>query len=899
MEIIESTGLWRRTLSEENWSEKAPGSLGREFASRLRESFKLFRKRVSILTSQIESSFRDLCVHDITHNDALWPCADLLLGDDYPLNPVESYVLGGAFLLHDAGLALASYPDSQEELERDLLWQDCAAQVFRRTEGRTITEQEMANLDTEVRQEANELFLRLRHAKRAETLGIVGYRASSGDAEYFLIDDADLRDAFGHIVGRIAYSHWWSPEQVREKFSRPFGACPGSPADWTVDPLKIAFILRASDAIQIDATRAPALLRALRKPVGISDCHWRFQHRMQTPCLENGRVVFTSTRPFLLDDADAWWVGLDLLRLANRELHAVDDILRESGRERFRANQVQGVDDPKKLARTVEVQGWLPVHTAIHVSDVRQLVETLGGRGLYGNRAYVPLRELIQNARDAVHARRLEEGRDEDWGDIRVELESRDGVTFLTVSDTGIGMSENVLSSALLDFGQSYWDSQDMIYDHPGLAAKGFQPTGRYGIGFFSVFMLGDSVRVISRRPEDRQSECRVLEFAGGLKGQIFLRDANDDETLLEPGTKVVVVLRDDPAVPGGLLGPCAIGTRSVIPDGRYQKGEPWRLCDLCGWIAPALDVDLVVIHEQECVTAVRANDWLSLPAHDLLQRLLLYRDDVSVLSESDVFRRIADNVEPIRNSSGEVIGRAALTDHLTVRMKGAAESIRAPSAITAGGFRADESLGISGLLIGTSTGPSRITSEPLAYKDRLALSGWASSQSRKVGALSRDLLVLQRYAQLIRFFGGDTGDLPVFRDCDGFKSFNEIAGSSKLADEIELIQDMWGEEHGGSVVLTERQLGVSSGKFKSVFDFKAGKDPKKRADHPRWDQYWMSLWGAAIEAVARSWNVRLQDVLEASEFRAGLDKPQLDENGRQVFRITSDVLRAPIGKRR
>jgi hypothetical protein len=48
-------------------------------------------------------------VHDLTHADALWETASLVTGPDVELNPAEGFVLGAAFLFHDAAMGLAAY----------------------------------------------------------------------------------------------------------------------------------------------------------------------------------------------------------------------------------------------------------------------------------------------------------------------------------------------------------------------------------------------------------------------------------------------------------------------------------------------------------------------------------------------------------------------------------------------------------------------------------------------------------------------------------------------------------------------------------------------------------------------------------------------------------------------
>lgn len=64
------------------------------------------------------------------------------------------------------------------------------------------------------------------------------------------------------------------------------------------------------------------------------------------------------------------------------------------------------------------------------------------------------------------------------------------------MEDDGIGMSERTITTSLLDFGKSFWSSDAVMQEFAGLLAKGLSATGRFGVGFFSVFVLGDVVRV-------------------------------------------------------------------------------------------------------------------------------------------------------------------------------------------------------------------------------------------------------------------------------------------------------------------------------------------------------------------------------------------------------------------
>src|SRR3546814_1595102 len=98
----------------------------------------------------------------------------------------------------------------------------------------------------------------------------------------------------------------------------------------------------------------------------------------------------------------------------------VDRVLRDRQKKPLVVRRVEGVHSPSDLARTVETIGWVPVDSTVRVSDVPNIVGTLGGSKLYGDGAAAPIRELIQNGLDAITARRRLQGRPPKWGELQV-----------------------------------------------------------------------------------------------------------------------------------------------------------------------------------------------------------------------------------------------------------------------------------------------------------------------------------------------------------------------------------------------------------------------------------------------------------------------------------------------
>jgi hypothetical protein len=146
-------------------------------------------------------------------------------------------------------------------------------------------------------------FLRQLHAQNAEKLALLSFQAKGREA-VALIDDAEIRQTFGRIIGRLAHSHWWSISEVERAFDRIIGAPHWCPPQWTIDPLKVACLLRTADAAHIDARRAPIFARALTEIEQSSDVHWRFQEKLNKPyrkedawCLQRGKRFLRGKPP--------------------------------------------------------------------------------------------------------------------------------------------------------------------------------------------------------------------------------------------------------------------------------------------------------------------------------------------------------------------------------------------------------------------------------------------------------------------------------------------------------------------------------------------------------------------------------------------------------------------------
>lgn len=863
---FENTPLWQESLAKQLSNEDLEKD--REF---FRANFESFRANAGLLAAEISRDLPDFTVHDITHLDALWEMASIICGSDYELNPAEAFVLGGAFLIHDLGMGLAAYPEGIEELKRLVVWEDTISY---------LTKQNPSASNESVEKEATSIVLRSLHAKHAEKLALISW---GGDKKFYLINDPELREAYGPIIGLIAHSHWWSSGELVKKLPDSLGAFERMPNDWGVDPIKLACIMRVSDASHIDTRRAPLLLKALRQPNEYAQQHWLFQQRLYQPRLESERLVYTSKSSFRPDEFNSWWLCFDTLKMIDEELRDVDSILGDSRRPRLKAKGVAAINNINLLSRLIGTDGWVPVDTKIHVGNVAKLVKSLGGEQLYGKNLLVPLREIIQNACDAVRARRTLEGEDSTWGTVTVRAGSDKTGHYIEVEDNGVGMSTAVLSGPFLDFGTSLWNSSLMHEEFPGLESKGFSSTGKYGVGFFSTFMWGERVSVTTRRFEESRKSTRVLNFDKGLSSRPLLREAHEDEYIKDGGTRIRVYFSSYEEY------------RKLFSEDYHDNFELNEVVeDLC----PCLDVSIatedLISGKSELV--LNADDWKSLDSIAFVKRSLGNRN-FKRLSEEDaaILTELSKNIRNIV-FNGDIVGRGFLSNiPRFLSDRDGRESIE--GAVTVGGFRTSCLSNLVGLFVGKPARASRDIGIPLASGKEL--SNWASDQATLLMEDTNPENQLE-CASYIKVLGGNIQEMAVAQHSSGIitlSQFKNIVG--KGLKEIVLVQD-------AALSNLERKFGKISLK-NHVFSVDPGRPgvlqtriedswlewPEMQSE--RFHDY--TLQGELEEAFSLVWGVSLDSVLASSDISTDDESYSYvigESDGKEIEADHIDIIRLP-----
>jgi molecular chaperone HtpG len=158
--------------------------------------------------------------------------------------------------------------------------------------------------------------------------------------------------------------------------------------------------------------------------------------------------------------------------------------------------------------------------------DLRGLVDLLSHHLYSSPKVY--LRELLQNAVDAITARRAEEPD----APARVRLFAADGG--LRVEDSGVGLTEADVHSLLATIGRSSKRAE-------GLQEVRSDFLGQFGIGLLACFVVAERIRVVSRSA--RTPDAPPVEWTARDDGSYTVRTLPHEQRR-EPGTTVHMVAR-------------------------------------------------------------------------------------------------------------------------------------------------------------------------------------------------------------------------------------------------------------------------------------------------------------------------------------------------------------------
>lgn len=183
-------------------------------------------------------------------------------------------------------------------------------------------------------------------------------------------------------------------------------------------------------------------------------------------------------------------------------------------------------------------------------AETRKVLHILT-HSLYTNRE-IFLRELISNASDALDKLRYRINKGESPRHAEMPLEIRitldKDANTITIADTGLGMTAEELAENLGTIARSGSEQfmADLAAAQPeseGAAADAANIIGRFGIGFYSVFMVADKVEVTSR-PAFAEQDVKANVWTSDGLGTFSVKESDGEKP--ERGTIIKAYLKKD-----------------------------------------------------------------------------------------------------------------------------------------------------------------------------------------------------------------------------------------------------------------------------------------------------------------------------------------------------------------
>ena len=172
-------------------------------------------------------------------------------------------------------------------------------------------------------------------------------------------------------------------------------------------------------------------------------------------------------------------------------------------------------------------------------AEVKQVLDIVV-HSLYTDKE-IFVRELVSNASDATEKLRHTQITEKDIFDADLDLEIQvsadEEAGTITIKDFGIGMTHDELIENLGTIAHS--GSKAFLNALKEGGERNDNLIGQFGVGFYSVFMVADSVKVYTRSWQaDGQSLC----WSSNGSGSYEIEEADDERR----GTRIVISLKEE-----------------------------------------------------------------------------------------------------------------------------------------------------------------------------------------------------------------------------------------------------------------------------------------------------------------------------------------------------------------
>ncbi|MFB5759744.1 HD domain-containing protein [Paenibacillus medicaginis] len=449
-------------------------------------SLKLSQKVVNIvnhvtpLLARIPENMREYTLHDETHSLKVIRIMGRIIPSEtlVQLNDIELTFLILSAYLHDVGMTCSS---SERE---EIIIGSTEYQTLLKIDsmyGEYLNYEKIGNhrAITRIEDKIFTEYLRRNHVKRSADF----IESTLSDGEFKLaIDDILL---YKYLIN-ICNSHGEPVTCLKDNRKYPRNTLIG---EKYVNVQYLSLILRLADILDLDPERTPKVIYDFVSPEDPTSIkEWKKHRSIIGWDISSNRVVFEAecTSPEVERALRIFMEWIEIERKESLELlnNYHDDISNK---------YLLLLKEPLNMDRIRSDGSYIysDVKFQLHYEKI---IELLMGQRLYRN-PITALREMLQNAIDAIKARHFLYSNKSEKFEPKVTIEYKEG--FLVIEDNGIGMDDQVFSEFFLQVGTSY-------YKHPRFSGTNLDVVSEFGIGVLSAFMVADSMVIESRmEPEN------------------------------------------------------------------------------------------------------------------------------------------------------------------------------------------------------------------------------------------------------------------------------------------------------------------------------------------------------------------------------------------------------------
>lgn len=520
--------------------------------------WQLAKEYIPQLLGVISHTFPHYSLHDQTHSDTIINNIARIIGKSTleKLSAVDLWLLISSAYYHDLGMAVFALDKLEIFKNEDFidfilsLQEDTRSPLNEYSNCLEINDKKVYFKNDELNIKNFDSsrfilaeFIRRKHSERSHESIVKNISMN--------LPGSPIPKRIIEVLAAICQSHTQSFEKVMQL---PFSEV-GIDSD-DCHPRYIACLLRLGDLLDMDNNRFSEVLLQTLNTIPLDSIQHKEKHlSIKHIRIDNERIEATAVcdKYEIADLANRWFELLD--NEMSNQMKRWNDIVPDSSLG-FLPTLGELVVDLKNYDT---IDGKLRPSFKI---DPSKSIELLQGAGLYSE-PYQCIRELLQNSTDATflrifaenELRGIENKKDnfidyckEYQIDISIEKGKIVGDKIewhITISDNGIGLSKKDLSYLTTTGSSNKNVEKKKLMDR---MPEWMKPSGTFGIGFQSVFLLTEEVTLITRKfNKEAILKAKLFNPAGKNDGAVLLQTLNDEIKKVGTDLSFVIVSDKDP----------------------------------------------------------------------------------------------------------------------------------------------------------------------------------------------------------------------------------------------------------------------------------------------------------------------------------------------------------------